>query len=289
MNKSRPIMMRRPAGFTLIEAVMVIAITGILGAIVAVFIKGPIEGYLASTRRADLTDAADTALKRIARDVQTALPNSVRGPSPASSSCFEFLPVVGGGRYRNDYMGSCAAVPACGASSVSCGDKLDFACSDASFDVLANTNLPSFAGAAVYHAVIYNLGIPGADAYNVANKNRAQIKNTATAANIVLNAANQFPFESPGKRFQVIPDNSVAYSCVGNILYRTTQAISAAPLAVCPAAGTIVATNVDCANSSFTYTPAISQRNGLLTMTLTLTQSGESVRLYDEVHVDNVP
>ena len=51
--------------------------------------------------------------------------------------------------------------------------------------------------------------------------------------------------------------------------------------------------NVDCANSSFIYIPAASQRNGLLTMTLVLTQPGahgaETIRLYQEVHVDNVP
>jgi len=50
-----------------------------------------------------------------------------------------------------------------------------------------------------------------------------------------------------------------------------------------------VVSNVDCANSSFSYTPAVSQRNGILTIILTLTQSGESVRLYDEVQVNNAP
>ncbi len=40
---------------------------------------------------------------------------------------------------------------------------------------------------------------------------------------------------------------------------------------------------------SFTYTPAVSQRNGLLTMRLGLEKSGESIQLYQEVHVNNVP
>ena len=45
---------RRPAhlinGFTLIEAIVTIAILGILGAIVAVFIGKPIQGYFDSAR-----------------------------------------------------------------------------------------------------------------------------------------------------------------------------------------------------------------------------------------------
>jgi MSHA biogenesis protein MshO len=260
-------------GFTLLEAVMVIVITGILGAVVAVFIRAPIEGYVASVSRAELTDAADTAVRRIARDVRTALPNSLRATSSASSSCFEFLPTVGGGRYR-------AAL-----SGTGTGDILDFSVADSSFDVLAGTTSPLAAG--TYHVVIYNLGIAGADAYNVAYKNRAQISSTFHGASVTLSAANQFPFASTGKRFHVIPDNSVAYSCSGGNLLRSTQAISLTPMASCPSSGTVLVSNVS--SCSFSYNPAVSTRNGLLTIALVLTQSGESVRLYQEVHVNNVP
>lgn len=282
MNKSQPITLRRMAGFTLVEAVIVIVITGILAGIVAVFIARPVQGYIDTVRRAELTDAADTALRRIARDVRTALPNSLREPSPASNSCFEFLPTVGGGRYR------------AAQSSAGAGDILDFSKSDTSFDFLANDNLTTAMFTGTYHAVIYNLRIAGADAY--AGDNRAQIDpsstSTATSGHIFLTGAGkQFPFESPGKRFQVIPNFSVAYSCVGGTngtLYRQTQAISGSKIA-CPTTGTALVGNVDCTQTTFNYTPAVSQRDGLLTLTLTLTQSGESVRLYDEVHVNNVP
>jgi len=275
-------MIRRMAGFTLVEAILVIVITGILAGIVAVFIVRPVQGYVDTVGRADLTDAADTALRRITRDVRTALPNSLRAPNPASNSCFEFLPTVGGGRYRAAYR------------SDGTGDPLDFSTADTAFDVLVSDNLTTAMFANTYHAVIYNLGIAGADAYdaitNPTNTNRAQIKSTSTAANIVLNAGNKFPFESPGKRFHVIPDFSVVYSCSENNLLRSIRTpIPLAPLAACPAAGTVLVSNVDCTQTTFNYTPAVSQRNGLLTITLVLTQSGESVRLYDEVHVNNVP
>ena len=86
-------------GFTLIELVMVIVILGVLGGIVAVWMKGPIDAYLALGRRAALTNVADTTVRRIARDLRTALPNSVRTPN---ANCMEFIPTKTGGRYRAD-------------------------------------------------------------------------------------------------------------------------------------------------------------------------------------------
>ncbi|TAN77825.1 MAG: type II secretion system protein, partial [Gallionella sp.] len=69
--------------------VMVIVITGIIGSMVAVFIKAPVQQYFDVARRADMTDTADTALRRITRDLRLALPNSVRvtGAVSGAGSC----------------------------------------------------------------------------------------------------------------------------------------------------------------------------------------------------------
>jgi MSHA biogenesis protein MshO len=272
-------------GFTLFEAIVVIVITGIVAAMIAVFIRAPIDGYLDTATRADLTDEADTALRGMAREVRTALPNSIRLTAGASASCFEFLPTVGGGRYR------------IARSNAATGDILDFTAPDGSFDVLASANLPPAGGygAAAYHAVVYNLGIPGSDAYSVGGlnrDNRADITAASGATNIVLQPPNLFPYESPSNRFQVIPDYSVIYSCSGTNLLRSTRAITAALLAACPATGTTIVGDVDCTRSAFTY-QAAEQRSGLLTMTLVLSKPSargvESISLYEEVHIDNTP
>lgn len=283
---TRPTFRSRNAGFTLIEAVVVIVISGVIAVMAAVFMRTPVEGYFDSVRRAELTDAADTALRRMARDVRAALPNSLR---PGGPTCFEFLPVVAGGRYR--FQNGTGLGPF---------DPLLFNAADTSFDVLGHVGLPPPAG--THHAVIYNLGIAGADAYSApagADSTRAQIS-AATATSITLSAGKLFPLESPAKRFQVIEDFAVVFACVnatgvnaagdGNgALIRYTRPISTTTVA-CPvttAGATVLVSNVSACN--FSYAPAVTQRNGLLSLTLELARSNEPVQIYQEVHVDNAP
>ena len=49
-------------GFTLVELVAVIALTGIVVGIVAVFIRLPMQAYQDIQKRAEIVDAADTLL-----------------------------------------------------------------------------------------------------------------------------------------------------------------------------------------------------------------------------------
>ena len=60
----------RARGFTLVEMIIVIVITGIIGAMVAVFIRVPVQGYVDVAARAALADTADTATRRLTRDVR---------------------------------------------------------------------------------------------------------------------------------------------------------------------------------------------------------------------------
>src|SRR5262245_44027671 len=165
---SRP---RGARGVTLIELIVVMVITGILAAAVAVFIRRPIEGYIDAARRAELTDIADTALRRITRDLRTALPNSIRVTQVGSAFYIEYLEVRTGGRFRSEV--PAAPVPS-GAST----------CPDTDGDTFANENVFQFGAAdtcfttigdipdrtAVTTAdflVMFNLGagVPNADAY----------------------------------------------------------------------------------------------------------------------------
>lgn len=264
----------RQRGFTLVEMIMVIVITGIIGAMVAVFIQTPVRQYTDVSRRAEMSDIADTALRRITRDLRLALPNSVRvrGACDGTGQCLiEFLPTLGGGRYR-------AASP---------GDMLDFAAADASFEVLG----PMPTVAAGNQIVVYNLGIPGADAY--AGSNRATA--AASAGGVVnLNPAFLFPFESPAHRFQVV-STPVSYMCDGaGTLWRywgyaiqPSQPASAAELTGFGASSAKLATSVS--RCLFAYNPLVVGRSGLVTMQLAISQEGETVTLYGAAHVSNQP
>src|SRR5690349_19041624 len=77
---------RHQGGVTLIEMIVVILITGIIGSMVVVFMRRPVDGYLDTARRAELSDIADTALRRISRDLRRALPNSVRVTSVGNAT-----------------------------------------------------------------------------------------------------------------------------------------------------------------------------------------------------------
>lgn len=301
---ARPILQR---GFTLVEMVMVIVITGIIAGMVAIFIKSPVESYIDSARRVALTDAADTAVRRIARDIHLALPNSVRNPSGGSDQCIEFIPTRIGGRYRN-------ALTSSGA-----GDILDFTLStspafDGSFEMLWNTTTsPLPTGdriAAGDIVVVYNDGYTG-DAYTGSNaiKVASVAASTATGTTITLvdNVTGtpfnrkQFPAESPAYRFQVIPstEHVVAYVCNGTTLTRYSRTLSAAwaqpanctAMTAAPVTSAVLAENVS--GCSLQYEAPGSGtgpgRFGIVSIALTLTQSGESVKLYHQIHVDNTP
>lgn len=270
-------MMRRlhspQRGVTLIELVVVIVATGIIAAGVAVFIQRPVEGYLDASRRATLTDQADTALRRISRDLRTALPNSVR--VDASGKFIEFIETTGGGRYR-------AELTAAGA-----GDILDFTAADTSFDVFG----PVPAGGT--HIVVYNLNSGGTVSNAYSGDNRQTL--TSVGATVVF-PSKLFPESSPARRFHIV-SGAVTYGCTGGQLVRYSGYGYNEPQVAPPAGGSsaVLAANVDAGDCSFTYTAgALSERTGTVSMVLQLsiTPPGgttEKVRMFQQVQVGNSP
>ena len=261
---------------------MVIVIMGVIGGMVSVFMKSPIDAYIASGRRAELTDVADTAARRMARDIQKALPNSIR--TSADHQCIEFIPTKTGGRYRADETAA----------------ALNFYAADAVFNMLGSNNaLPANQQIAIGDVIaVYNLGIPGADAYR--QENISAVTGVGTELVIapgtspetpISMTSMQFPFASGGNRFHVIPGNEkvVSYVCSGEKLYRNANyAYTTAIACPVPNPGTtpVLANNVAC---TFDYGGSDLQRNALVKISLTFTKSEEAVRLYHEVHVNNTP
>ena len=269
----------RQLGSTLIELVMAIAAIGVLGAVASIFIRAPIDSYFASARRAALTDEADTAVRRMARDIRKALPDSIRTSWPTITSngqCFEFIPTRTGGRYRAEL------------SSLGGGDTLDFVAADGSFNMLGyNSALPANQQTRVNDVVaVYNLGISGDDAY--AGDNTSQVSGVVDGLETNLSIASKlFPQALGGKRFHVIPgdENVVAYVCSSDGKLRRT--VRTFTNAVCPATGPILASHVSSCN--FVYSGSDLERNEPMQLSLTLTNSGETVNLYQQIYVNNTP
>lgn len=264
-------------GFTLLELIMVLVIMGLLAATLAVFIRSPVDAYLDTGRRAALSDAADTALRRMSRELRQALPNSVRSPNP---QCIEFIPTRTGARYRvNDQIPGDNTGP-------------DFSQADTQFNILAkNSAWPLDQQLRVGDLVaIYNLGPGMNDAY-VAD-NTAPISAVTDGAETTLRiSAKQFPLASPGSRLHVIPGDEtvVSYQCLGGRLLRTSQyAPASCPATVsAPARQAVLADKVS--SCDFSVGGDDLQRNSLLQLVLGLSHNDESIRLYSEVHISNVP
>jgi MSHA biogenesis protein MshO len=264
----------------------VIALSGIVAAAVATFIRAPVFGYVDAARRALLSDAADTALRRITRDLRTALPNSVRVKAVGSVVYLEYLETTGSGRYRQYPDGAGA------------GNVLDFSTADNAFDVLGPMP-PLAAGDAI---VVFNAN--GEDAIAVANAyagdNRARYV-SAAASTITIEAPGGppgtpvlFPYMSPGRRFHVVR-GPVTYVCdptpgVRQLRRYWGYAIQAAqPTAFAPGtASALLADGVTACAFAYTVSPA-TQRVGVVSLEVTLTRADESVRLFQQVHVNDVP
>lgn len=275
-------------GFTLVELVIVIVITGIIAVSIAIFFRPAVESYFDSRRRADLSGTADTALRRMVREVRRAVPNSIRLPN---NQCFEFVPSRMGGLYRQ-------AVDIVNAGS----DPLDSTGPDDAFDVLSPLALAPAPG----DFVVIGNQVPD-DVYGGATRADIQQWQTPPApgggavgvGRLRLTAATQFPAAYVGGRFFIVDQNerSVFYECRGageaagngtGELVRIVRGFNAAAPAACPGAGGVrLAGRV--AACEFVYDPAATEQFGFVWMRVELLEAGERVALAFGVHVSNVP
>lgn len=288
-------------GFTLVEMIVVIVITGIIAGMVAMFIRAPVQGYMDSARRAEMTDIADTALRRMRRDIRTAVPNSVRLPAPAGSTYIEFLPTKAGGRYRANADATDDVCPGVAGDD----DVLSFAAADTCFEIIGS----AITFAAGDQIVVGSTQSDGNLPYDTSAAGVLRAHSDASLGaqtSVVLAAgASQWPAfaELPGQRFDVVSGEQqvVTYACenvgvaggegAGTLRrywkygFQATQK-TPAQLSALAHSEAVLADRISACNIVY---DVVNQRNGLVAITLGITRGGESISLYQEIHVNNIP
>lgn len=250
------------AGFTLVELVIVIVVMAILGGISVSFIKNSLLTYTNSEAYYQLADQADLSLRRMSRDVRNSLPNSVWVSS--SGNYVEFVPIKAGGRYQQD--------------------SLDFVTANDTFSVLGEpVNVESGD-----QLVIYNLGIPGADAY--AGDTLRSLTTTGSNLTSLTFSGAALPLPSPANRFYVV-NGAAFYVCdVANrrlLRYSGYALPSAHPSSFTGLTPSVVTEDVTAC--SFTYSEGVMQHTGVVTARLELSRNGGVVRLINLMNVVNSP
>jgi MSHA biogenesis protein MshO len=275
---------QRSSGFTLVEMVMVIAVTGVLFAVVGRFIVQPIQGYLATVARAGLVDTADLSLRRISRDLAIALPNSVR--VTASGLGLELIPTTGAARYATES-----------------GDPLNFGTLDTSFDIVG----PPLTVTASQELVFYNLGpnVTGSNAYadnsnatTQASSNRRTATNAAgSASTITLSSLAALPVGDYAPPYRVMAVTTpVTYRCdlsAGTLRrYQGYGFVATQPDPPSGGTSAVLATGVTACRFSVEGT-LVAARAALVNLQLTLSGSTstntESVSLQHAVYVSTQP
>lgn len=281
---SRPGRPRGQAGFTLVEAVIVIALTGIVAAVVARFIVAPVQAYLDTAARAKLVDQADHALRLIGRDLRIALPNSAR--ATATGLALELIPTTAGARYATAGAGALAFGSAAAGFAL-VGPPLDLASGQ--------------------QVAFHNLGpgITGTDAYapstsateQAASNRRATANAPGPAGTVALVSAAPLPVMADAPPHRVLAvEPPVSYRCdlgAGTLVRHQVYGFHAAQPDP-PTGGTaaVVATGViGCRFSVEETLPAAHAALVQLRLTLAATTSAgsESVTLHHAVHVPNQP
>jgi len=301
----------RAAGFTLIELVVSIVLLGIVATTIGAFIVPAVTAHQDVERRAALVDATESALRRMSRDIRLALPNSVRITNLGNGFAIELIPTLDGGKYCISGVANCA-----GASQL-----LDFTVSDTDFDIIGCFRNSAFTGAS-FPSTAFRLVIgdssglvysasgspavvtPSGTSITLSTVNgggsgsgtcgSSSGANTSHRHHLAISGGHRFSTASSRQRIFVV-QTPVTYVCNfsnGTLKRFAGYAIqssqptdgSAAPLSTAPSIGQVAASVSNC---SVTTTTADVQSRSVLTLTLALTNTGESVQLLSQVQLDN--
>jgi MSHA biogenesis protein MshO len=202
------------------------------------------------------------------------------------------LSSLDGGRYRAQPPGDATQV-------------LDLSSADGSFNVIGPfTQVAKPFSSTSHYLAVYNVGVTGADAYELANvitPAGTQIDIVADSFSgedrVTLAPAFRFVYGSPTQRAYLV-DGAVTYLCnpiAGTLMRYQSYTIaqdqstrdSHGELLAAGASASLMANQIT--SCAFAYAAGTAERAGLVSLQFAVSAQGEAISLLSQVHVDNVP
>ena len=284
-------MINKKKGFTLIEMVVVITITAIIGGISSLIISRSLDAYASLDRRQKIQTSLRLVIERISRELRNALPNSL-DISPEGK--LFFIPIKSSGRYQNRRNGERLEIRA---NNNNQNDRFHVLSTNATLHLDAN------AGDWI---VVNNLNDQDVYApYDVVNDfNNVRHKILSVTLNslwtiggtpyisdlVIFDGGNKrVPTHSPTRRFSVIDNNRqvALFYKEGSKLFRDTTTFDDPAPALATGNQRLLMENVT--NCLFTKIDGTQSTPNLLRIDLTVEIQGEKVQVVHEAQVFNVP
>lgn len=292
---------RRAAGFTLIELIVVIALTAIVASFMVLFLDAPMQSYFAQTRRSDLVDSANRISQAVTADVRTALPNSLR-VNPAGTA-LELLATTGTARYYGQ--GDKNGTPP--------GEELVVGGAAAStFGTLDSFTTQALKYSGPYYVSVGNLGSPAYNAYNSATGVMTPLGTTTVDPNPTtppsvpqenwVQLAGSFSFQAagapaaqPSVHNAYLVSGPVSYVCnpnpanpaAGTVMRYSGYAVTTAqPVPPAGGASALIAHDVSACAISVVAAPGGYAYGQLAILDVTLTSNGETLQVFFEMSTE---
>ena len=282
----KPRHLHRDRGVSLVELVVVMTLVAVMGSIGATLVTGIVRGQQDNRGRLTLAQAADSALARVALELENALPNSVRVTVNAAGTWIEWVPVTDAGRYRQ----APDTVSGTPGDSFNPSDP-----TDNSFDVIGTALATPAAGSQIAWS---NLGTTESDVYS-GNNRRSGLAVSNAGKSVSFTATTALPSDAGTARFFIV-GTPVTAACVtaadGTVELRrysaygwlASQPVAAATLASAGATSAKLLGNLQGCSAS--YGTALANI-GLLNLRIGLGDGVTSTQLnlMQQLALDNTP
>jgi MSHA biogenesis protein MshO len=276
--RTAPKIPRRCRGFTVVELVISMVLATLVAGFVAMMIGTPVDAFLAQSRRAELSDSAETAMRLIGDDVRRALPDSVRSATVGGSAVLEMIDVVAVANYR---------------PPPTTAEPLNINADDNLFDAVVAVNPTG----PIRRLVVGHRKQDGSDAYAPTNASGVITPDTTTVnlngtgTQVSLTSMFRFTTGSPTHRAYLTGDVT-RYECnnaTGELRRSRGSAIAAAPANVVAPYDVIAR---DVAGCSFQVLDGTADHGGIAIVEITISRTTngnpETLRMFRQLRVENV-